>query len=96
MNLGDFNSSVASPIMGADLTAGFTPSTMHNDPYTGLPIGQAPVVVIAPQAPTLSGVPWMLLLVLAGVAWYGYKQGWFAGLFEGEPESITVIERRAA
>jgi hypothetical protein len=56
---------------------------------------EPPVVVVAP--PTSSGVPWLLLLALAGVAWYGYKQGWFAGLFESEPgTSTTIIERRAA
>jgi len=95
MNLGDY-SALATPIMGSDMTVGYSPTTMHADPMTGLPIGQAPVVVVAPAAPASSGVPWMLLLVLAGVAWYGYKQGWFAGLFESEPESTTVIERRKA
>lgn len=94
MNLGDY-SALGAPIVGSDMTVGYSPTTMHADPYTGAPIGQAPVVVVAPT-PASSGVPWMLLLVLAGVAWYGYKQGWFAGLFESEPETKTIIERRAA
>lgn len=77
MNLGDY-SSLASPIMGSDLTVGYSPTTMHMDPFAQ----PAPVVVVAPAAPASSGVPWMLLLVLAGVAYYGYKQGWFTELLE--------------
>ncbi len=90
MNLGDY-SSLAVPIVGSDLTTGYSPTTMHMNPAPQ----SAPVVVVAP-APASSAVPWLLLLALAGVAWYGYKQGWFDGLFESEPESSMTIERRAA
>lgn len=83
MNLGDY-SSLAVPIMGSDrASVGYSPTTMHVDPSTGLTFASeaAPVVVIAP-APASSGVPWMLLLALAGVAWYGYKQGWFTEILQ--------------
>ena len=95
MNFGGFNAGV----YGSDqMTVGLSPTTMHVDPVSGLPEAQAvapgTTVVVAPT-PASGGVPWMLLLVLAGVAWYGYKQGWFAGLFESEPETSMVIERRA-
>lgn len=95
MNFGGFDTGV----YGSDqMTVGLSPTTMHVDPVSGLPESQAvapgTTVVVAP--PTSSGVPWMLLLALTGLAWYGYKQGWFDGLFESEPESSMVIERRAA
>lgn len=91
MNLGDY-SALATPIMGSDLTVGYSPTTMHADPLAQ----PAPVVVVAP-APTSSGVPWMLLLALAGLAWYGYKQGWFDGLFQAEePQQVTIIKRSKA
>ena len=100
MYLGDFNSSIAVPIVGSDyVTTGLSPTTMHVDPVSGLPESQAvapgTTVVVAPAAPASSGFPWMLL-ALAGVAWYGWEQGWFKGLFQGEPETSVTIERRKA
>ncbi len=96
MNFGGFDTGV----YGSDQTLGYSPTTMHVDPVSGLPESQAvapgTTVVVAPSAPASSGVPWLLLLALAGVAWYGYKQGWFAGLFESEPESTMTIEKRKA
>ncbi len=83
--IGDQNSSLAIPIVGSDaMTVGLSPTTMHVDPVSGLPESQAvapgTTVVVAP-APASSGFPWMLLVV-AGVAWYGYEQGWFKGLLD--------------
>lgn len=81
MNFGGFDTGV----FGSDQTLGYSATTMHVDPVSGLPesIAAAPgtTVVVAPAAPASSGFPWMLLL-LAGVAWYGYKEGWFTGLLQ--------------
>lgn len=97
--IGSSDSSVAVPIVGSDrVTTGYSPTTMHVDPVTGVPFDQeaANTTVIVQPVPASSGMSWMLILALAGIAYYGYKQGWFDGLFESEPESTTVIERRAA
>lgn len=82
MNFGGFDTGV----FGSDQTLGYSATTMHVDPVSGLPetMAAAPgtTVVVAPAAPASSGVPWMLLLVVAGVAWYGYKQGWFTEILQ--------------
>lgn len=83
MYLGDFNSSVAIPIVGSDrITMGLSPTTMHVDPVSGLPESQAvapgTTVVVAPAAaPVASGMSPLLIAALALGAWYAYKQGWF-------------------
>lgn len=85
MNFGGFDTGV----YGSDrLTTGLSPTTMHVDPVSGFPEAQAvapgTTVIVAPStAPVASGgVPWMLLLMLAGVGYYGYKQGWFTELLQ--------------
>ncbi len=85
MYLGDFNSSVAVPIVGSDaITVGLSPTTMHVDPVSGLPevYAVAPGTAVVVQ-PATSGVPLWLIAALALGAWYGYKRGWFSGLLEG-------------
>lgn len=94
--IGDF-SNLAVPIVGSDMiTTGLSPTTMHVDPVSGLPESQAvapgTTVVVAPAVPSPSGFPWMLL-ALAGVAWYGWEQGWFAGLLEQfQSKGATIHE----
>lgn len=78
----DFNSI---PVVGSDrVTTGLSPVTMHVDPVSGLPETMAAspgtTVIVQSAAPVASGgVPWMLL-ALAGVAYYGYREGWFTEL----------------
>lgn len=79
--------SSGAPIVGSDrMTVGLSPTTMHVDPVSGLPesMAAAPGTTVIVQPATTapvasSGFPW-LLLALAGVAYYGYKEGWFAEL----------------
>jgi len=77
--LGD-NSSVAVPIVGSDrATIGFSPTTMHVDPVSGLPEAQAvaPGTTVVVAAPASSGPSIWLLGALAFGAWYAYEHGWF-------------------
>ena len=89
MYLGDFNSDIAVPIVGSDaMTTGLSPTTMHVDPVSGLPeamaVAPGTTVVVTPAAaaPASSGMSPLFLIALAGVAWYGYKQGWFTEILQ--------------
>lgn len=82
--IGD-NSSVAVPITGSDrMTTGYSPSTMHVDPTTGMDYAseaaQPAVTVVVQPASGLS--PMLIFAALALVAWYGYKQGWFTEILQ--------------
>ena len=84
MRLGDVATNLDVPIVGSDvLTVGFSPTTMHIDPVSGLTFAQdaanAQAAAAAASAPAAtSGVPWFWLLLIGGVGWYAYSQGWFA------------------
>lgn len=90
MYLGDFNSAVAVPITGSDrVTTGYSPSTMHIDPVTGIPFGQElvmpvdAVVLPLPLQPASNGLsPLIMFVVVGAIAWYGYKQGWFTEILQ--------------
>lgn len=87
MYLGDFDPSVAVPIVGSDrITQGLSPTTMHIDPVSGLPMSEAMAAPVAVVQPASSNMSLWLIAALALVAWYGWEHGWFRGLFGGEAE----------
>lgn len=97
MYLGSLTPNVAVPIVGSDrITQGLSPTTMHVDPVSGLPMTEALAVPVAVVQPASSGVPWVLLLIVAGVAWYGWEHGWFKGLVGSGSETTTITKRRIA
>jgi hypothetical protein len=80
--IGASNSSVAVPIVGSDrITTGYSPSTMHVDPVSGIPFeqeaAQAAVIVVQPAS---HGVSLWLIAALALGAWWAYRQGWFTSM----------------
>lgn len=89
MYLGDFNSDVAVPITGSDrVTTGYSPSTMHVDPASGVDYvtetmqAEAPAPVTVVVTPASTGPSMLLLAALAFGAWYAYKQGWFTEILQ--------------
>lgn len=71
----------ANPVVGADQSVGLSPDSMHSDPTTGVPYyDQAVAAQMAAQAaanPAPSVSPLLLLLVVGGLAWWGYQSNWW-------------------